>query len=104
MPRISKNGTEQNEEGLENKVEDFLSSISITTQPVVICGVNRRKGLAHFEHIDIYAGIAIPLNVNTDNLEELRIAVAKAAEFGFNTVSGETWERYNLLAEAEKNA
>lgn len=103
MPSIKKNGTEQNTEGLEEKVKDLLPNVVLTTNPVVICGVNRRIGLAHYEHIDIYAGVAIPIDSISDP-NALREAIAEAAEFGFNAVSSETYERYKLLTEAQKPA
>jgi len=103
MPRLNRNATEQNQDGLDEKIREVLPNVVLTTSPVVICGVNRRVGLADYEHIDIYAGIALPLDVDIDPAE-LRQAIAQAAEFGFNAVSSETYERYKLLTEAQKNA
>lgn len=104
MPRLNKNATEENQDGLDARLQEVLPNVVLTTNPVIICGVNRRVGLAHYEHIDIYAGIALPLDMDTlSNREVLRAAIQEAAEFGFNAVSGETYERYKLLADAQKN-
>lgn len=104
MPRTNKNGTEQNNDGLEEKIREVLPTVTMTTDPVVICGVNRRIGLAHYEHVDIYAGIAIPVSgVSTEDMDSLREAIKDAAEFGFNAVSNETYVRYKLLLDAQKN-
>lgn len=103
MPRINKNGAEQNVDNLGDKVKDLLPSVVLTTNPVVICGVSRRVGLAHFEHIDIYAGIALPVEVeDLVDREAMQSAIAEAAEFGFNAVSSETYQRYKLLVDAQK--
>jgi hypothetical protein len=104
MARLNKNAEEQNEEGLEVKILDHIPNVVITTNPVIICGVNRRVGLAHYEHIDIYAGVALPLNHTLlEDPEALRVALAEAAEYGFNAVSKETYDRYMLLVNAQKN-
>lgn len=103
MPRINPDAHEENNENLAAKIQDHLANVSITTCPVLICGVNRRVGLAHYEHIDLYAGIALPMtNVSTENMDELKEAIVKVAELGFNMVSKETYERYNLLVQAQK--
>lgn len=104
MPKLNSNALEQNIEGLEEKIKDALPTIIVGTNPVMICGVNRRIGLAHYEHIDIYAGIALPLDADVlSDPVQLRQAIADAAEFGFNAVSQETYTRYKLLADAQKN-
>lgn len=104
MPRINQNAQEENNEGLDEKVKDMLPAVVVSTNPVVICGVNRRIGLANYEHIDIYAGVALPLDaIALQDPEALRNAIAEAAEFGFNAVSQETYARYKLLADAQKN-
>lgn len=103
MPNLKKNANEQNNDGLGEKVTEFLPNVVLTTNPVVICGVNRRVGLAHYEHIDIYAGVAIPVEEGLDGAA-LNEAIANAAKYGFEIVSSETYERYKLLTEAQKPA
>lgn len=105
MPRINQNGLEENTEGLDEKLKEHLASMVITTVPVFVAGVNRRVGLANYEHIDIYAGLALPMtDVSLENMPELTAAIEKAAEVAFNNVSRETYERYKLLVDAQKNA
>lgn len=103
MPKLAKNGKEQNEEGMGAIIADHLPSITITTDPVIIIGVNRRVGLAHYEHIDLYAGVALPVTgVSTENMEELKVTLQEIAAEGFNIVSAETYTRYKMLVDAQR--
>lgn len=104
MPKINQNATEQNTQNIDAKMQEFLPNVVITTNPVVICGVNRRIGLGNYEHLDIYAGIALPISHEyLADTESLNLAIAQAAEQGFNIVSKETYDRYMLLVEAQKS-
>ena len=77
--------------------------ISISTNPVFICGVNRKVNIGNFENIDIYAGITIPLsNIDPSDKEALSQAVADAAAYGFSLVSKETGERYMLIKDGQQ--
>lgn len=103
MPKISKNGNEQTNDLLSTKIEQQIANISITTDPVMIVGVSRRVGLAHFEHIDLYAGVALPVGgASTENIEELKVVLEDIATVGFNIVSTETYKRYKMLVDAQK--
>ena len=63
MPKISKTAMEQSLDSPIDQVVNILSSeISISTNPVFICGVNRKINIGNFENIDVYAGITLPLN------------------------------------------
>ena len=74
-------------------VEKLLSAM-----PVFICGVNRKANIGNFENIDVYSAVVLPLPdaVGAD-AEELRATVAAAAELGFEIVSTETFQRYDLI-------
>ena len=79
------------------------SEISISTNPVFICGVNRKVNIGNFENIDIYAGITIPLpNIDPADKEALSEAVKEAAAYGFSLVSKETGERYVLIKDGQQ--
>lgn len=103
MPKISKNAIEQElSSGIENFVEQNISNIVITTSPVFICGVNRKINIGNFENIDVYAGIAIPLEgASVDDKEQLSLVVQDAAAYGFGLVSKETGDRYILIKESQ---
>lgn len=105
LPRLNKNAQEEtNDSALEQAVIASLPTISITTSPVWICGVNRRANLGNWEHIDIYGGLALPTpGVSIEDVEALREMVIYAAEIGFNIASQETYQRYNLIKESQKN-
>src|SRR4051812_445434 len=99
MPKISRNAQEEsNDTNLEKAIEQTLASIAITTDPVKICGVNRRINLGNYEHIDIYSGIVLPMpNATVEDIEQLKRIVAETAELGFNITSSETYHRYMLI-------
>lgn len=103
MPKISKNALEQDVDSpLANAVEQSLSSISISTVPVFICGVNRKINIGNYENIDVYAGIALPIDsVSLEDREALTAAIQDAAMYGFGLVSKETGDRYYLIKEAQ---
>lgn len=103
MPRVNKNAEEQATESLGERIEPMLSNLVVTTSPIFICGVNRRIGLAHFEHIDVYAGVALPLpGESVEQVRSLQEAVEAAATLGFNMCSKETYQRYDMMVQAQK--
>ena len=79
------------------------SEISISTNPVFICGVNRKINIGNFENIDVYAGITLPLNdVSLEDKDKLTEIIEAAASYGFSIVSKETGERYQLIKESQQ--
>jgi|688.fasta_scaffold1960889_1 hypothetical protein len=105
MPNISKNAKEQTQNSpLTETIEQSLASISVSTVPVFICGVNRKANIGNFENIDVYSGLALPLTGESfDDLESLHEAIQKAAEVGFAITSSETFQRYSLIKDAQKD-
>jgi len=104
MPKISKSAHEQSiESPIEQVVNLMAQEISISTNPVFICGVNRKINIGNFENIDVYAGVTIPLvGVDVSDQEALAEAVRSAAAEGFAMVSRETGERYTLIKESQQ--
>lgn len=103
MPKIN---TSAQEESLGSPIEQAVTSmageISVSSNPVLICGVNRKVNIGNFENIDIYAGITIPLNnIDPSDRDSLTEAVKEAAAYGFGLVSKETGERYLLIKESQ---
>lgn len=81
----------------------MAQEISISTNPVFICGVNRKINIGNFENIDVYAGITLPLgDVSLDDKQALQDAIEAAAAYGFSLVSKETGERYSLIKESQQ--
>ena len=105
MPKINKSAQEQSTDSpLDQMVSAIGGEISITTNPVLICGVNRKVNIGNFENIDVYAGIALPLvNHSVEEMEALTEAVQNAAAYGFALVSKETGDRYSLIKESQQN-
>jgi hypothetical protein len=103
MPKISKTAMEEAlDSPVAKTIEDSLASIAISTVPVFICGVNRKINIGNYENIDVYAGIALPIDgVSLSDKATLADAIQEAAAYGFSLVSKETGERYHLIKEAQ---
>ena len=85
---------------LAETVERALSTIAITTQPVVIIGVNRKVNIGNFENIDVYAGLALPIpGASVERLDELREVVEQVADEGMKIAAAETYKRYASIKE-----
>lgn len=104
MPKITKSAHEQSTDSpIEQVVNLMAQEISISTNPVFICGVNRKINIGNFENIDVYAGITIPLTgIDPSDRDALAEAVKAAAMDGFSMVSKETGERYTLIKESQQ--
>lgn len=104
MPKINKTAQEQSSDSpLDSMVSTIGGSLSITTNPVLICGVNRKINIGNFENIDVYAGLALPMeNVDLSDKEALREAIQEAAAYGFALVSKETGDRYSIIKESQQ--
>lgn len=104
MPKVNKNAHEQSTDSPIDQVVSLMSQeIAISTNPVFICGVNRKVNIGNFENIDVYAGITIPLNnVDPSDKDALAEAVKDAAAYGFSLVSRETGERYALIKDGQQ--
>jgi len=104
MPKITKTAMEQSTDSPLDQVVNLLSNeISLTSSPIVICGVNRKINIGNFENIDVYAGVTIPLHgVSFVDKEALTAAVEEAVAYGFSLASKETGERYMLIKESQQ--
>ena len=104
MPKITKNAHEETSGSpIDQVVSSMTGEISLSSDPIFICGVNRKINIGNFENVDVYAGITIPLtNVSFQNKEALTEAVKDAAAYGFSLVSRETGERYTLIKESQQ--
>jgi hypothetical protein len=81
----------------------MAQEVTISTNPVFICGVNRKVNIGNFENIDVYAGVTIPLvNIDPSDKEALSEAIKEAAADGFALVSRETGERYTLIKDSQQ--
>ena len=104
MPKINKSAHEESMGSPIDQVVNLMTQeISISTNPVFICGVNRKINIGNFENIDVYAGITLPLgDVSLDDKEALQKAIEEAAAYGFSLASKETGERYTLIKESQQ--
>ena len=104
MPKLNKSAQEQSTDSPLDQVVNLLSNeVSLTSSPIVICGVNRKINIGNFENIDVYAGVTIPLHgVSFVDKEALTAAVEEAVAYGFSLASKETGERYMLIKESQQ--
>jgi hypothetical protein len=104
MPKITRNAHEETSNSpIDQVVSSLTGEISLSSDPIFICGVNRKINIGNFENVDVYAGITIPLpNINPQDKDALAEAVKNAAAYGFSLVSKETGERYTLIKESQQ--
>jgi len=104
MPKLNKSALEQSTDSPIDQVVTILSNeISLSSSPIVICGVNRKINIGNFENIDVYAGVTIPLHgVSFEDRESLTAAINDAVAYGFSVASKETGERYSLIKESQQ--
>ena len=103
MPRLN---NDVNHNNMKEHGDTTLESIAMHgSYPVFICGVNRRVNTGNYEHIDIYAGLTVPIiGVLPQELDVFRQAVQDSAELGFALTSKETLERYELIRNLQKSS
>lgn len=104
MPKITEDAMPEKVAGLSGTVESALGQLVITTNPVVITGVNRKANIGNFENIDLFLAIAIPMTTEAslEDPEAFEAAITRAAEVGFGAASRETWNRYNKIKESQE--
>lgn len=104
MPKITKTASEQTTDSpIDNVVSSLAGEISISTNPVLICGVNRKVNIGNFENVDVYAAISLPINnASLEDRELLSEVVKEAAAYGFSLVSRETGERYQIIKDSQQ--
>ncbi len=108
MPKVSNNASDKtNEDSLTGKLEPFTQNIVMTTNPVVITGVQRKANVGNFETTDVYCAVALPINwteaLSDDNFEELKALMVDAIEKGFFITSYETAVRYKTIKDHIKD-
>ena len=104
MPKITKTASEQSVDSpIDQVISTIGGDITLTTSPVLICGVNRKVNIGNFENVDVYAAISLPLeNLSFEDKEALSEAVKEAATYGFGLVSRETGERYQIIKDTQQ--
>lgn len=91
MPKIP------HDEGQRNLADDLAPhapQLALSTQPVLVCGVNRKVNVGNFETVDVYASVALPMAVDPHDHEALTAALEECARVGFALVSKEASDRY----------
>jgi hypothetical protein len=104
MPKISPDNLPEKVTGVAGTVENMLANLVITTNPVVITGVNRKTNIGNFENIDLFLAIAIPMTTEAslEDPEAFEAAITRAAEVGFGAASRETWNRYEIIKASQE--
>lgn len=95
MTKLSSNAADKVNESLEAKLEPVVNQISITTQPVVICGVQRKANIGNFENIDVYVAVALPIQMSEG--VELDSILRQKIDEACRIASEETYDRYKLI-------
>lgn len=97
MTKLSSNAVDKVNESLETKLEPVINQISITTQPVVICGVQRKANIGNYENIDVYVAVALPIVLSEG--AELDTIIREKIDEVCKIASEETYDRYKLIKE-----
>jgi len=103
MGKITSSAIDKTEEdSLTGRLADVLANVSLTTEPVVVCGVQRKANLGNFETLDVYCAVVLPVSVKDSMDDVLRQAIAETTEIGFDIASRETGIRYQLIKASAK--
>lgn len=82
-------------------IEQLLPNLAITTKPVVITAVQRKVNIGNFETIDVYVGVALPVDIDSMlDQEALETALSATATIGIGIASKETADRYKVIKES----
>lgn len=89
-------------QSLADRVSATLDSLVITTKPVVICGVQRKVNVGDYENIDVYCGLALPVDIDASmDTDAVMEAISDTILKGFHVTSSETLARYKLIKESK---
>jgi hypothetical protein len=98
MPTKNKGATENENENFSDRSQEIAVQAMATGTPFVTAGVNRRINLSNFEHLDIYAGVSIPIGMKMEDIaEQVSAGIADA----MSIVSVETNNRYQMIKDAQ---
>lgn len=101
MPTKNKNANEQTTNNFNDETNEILTKAIVNNSVYVSCGVNRRVNLGNFEHLDIYAGVAMPIDADVKDItNDISNAIAEAMRIA----SLETNERYQAIKQAQSEA
>lgn len=98
MPRFTETAIDRQDDAFSTTTHMMDELIQ---KPTVIVAVQRKANIGNFETIDLYAAVALPLNVKGDYSFINQILV-DAIDKGFAIVSEETGERYRKIKETIK--
>jgi hypothetical protein len=96
MTKLSSNAADKTNESLEKRLEPIVNNLVVSTQPMVVCGVQRKANIGNFENIDVYIAVALPVALaegGTDLNAMLREKIDEACKIA----SEETYDRYKLI-------
>lgn len=91
MPKIPH---DEGQHDLADDLTPHMPQVALTTKPVLVCGVNRKVNVGNFETVDVYASVALPMEVDPHDHEALTVALEECARVGFALVSKEASDRY----------
>lgn len=103
MPKVSSNASDKQNDAMTS-TSNVISSLAITTDPIVITAVQRKVNIGNFETIDLYMAVVVPQpELDVLDKDALVAGITKAAELGFNIASKGTGDRYLAVKESLKN-
>lgn len=104
MARMPKDEQDEHSPVAETFQFATLPQISVTGTPMVVAGVNRKINIGNYEGIDVYCGVTFPVDKikDQDYMSELIADTKTAIAEAFSVVSTETFERYQLVKEAQE--
>ena len=83
---------------LQGQVDAILPEAMVAQRPVVIAGVQRKINIGNFENIDVYAAVAMPVDVDvTIDTDALNAVLSEKLDNLIMITSAKTGEKYNLV-------
>ena len=76
----------------------------VSQKPVVIAGVQRKINIGNFENIDVYAAVAMPVDVDLEmDVDSINAVLAQKLDEMIMITSAKTGEKYNVVKDTLQN-
>ncbi len=102
MAKDSSSAVEQTKNNLGDEIEATLKQY-VKGAGLVYTGVQRKVNTGNYENIDVYLGLALPIDLHEAlDEEKLGQVLHHIALYGFGVAATETAEKYNIIKQGAR--